>query len=152
MIQRIQTIYLFLACCLVGTMAILPLAQIVDTTNKMYVFTSKGIAEQTNLTQWIVNTLPLMVTIISIALLSLVSIFLYKKRILQKRIGIINMILMLGAMGLEYFYLNYNTISIKMIAYKMPMIFPAVALILTALANRAIQKDENLVKSYDRIR
>ena len=39
-----------------------------------------------------------------------------------------------------------------MVTYKLPLVFPLISAVLTFLAYRGIKKDDELVKSYDRLR
>jgi len=69
------------------------------------------------------------------------------------RINLINIILMIGYLGLNYYYIQSFTNQLNgVVSYKITVIFPVVAAILTYLAIRAIGKDEALIRSMDRIR
>jgi hypothetical protein len=92
-----------------------------------------------------------MILIGIIAVLHLVTIFLYKKRILQIRILAFTIILMLGLFGL-FFYFTYASFEEVKVAFKVAVALPLVCVILDWLAIRAIGKDEALVRSLDRIR
>ena len=90
----------------------------------------------------------------AIAIISLVTIFLYRKRILQIRLCIFNAILMLGFYGLYAFYVwnvskDLGDVSIT---GKIALTFPFISLILDYLAIRNIGADEALVRSLDRLR
>jgi flagellar basal body-associated protein FliL len=80
-----------------------------------------------------------------------VIIFLYKKRILQIRILVFSVVLLLGLFGL-FFYFTYAGFTGAKVAFKVPVVFPVVAVILDYLAIRAIGKDEALIRSLNRIR
>ena len=81
----------------------------------------------------------------------MVIIFMYKNRIRQLRITVFTIILLLGLEGVM-FYFCYAAFDESIVAYKIPMIFPIVAVILDYLAIRNIGKDEALIRSMDRIR
>jgi len=155
MIQRIQSVYLLLATICTALVFGFSVAEIVDAEYKEYVFTAMEIkgssAGNTDFT-----FSPIGVTILTalIATLSLVSIFMFKKRMRQKRIGRFNILLMIGLVGLMYYYANYSLPTRpEMVSYSFhTVLLPLVAAIFTLLANRRIQKDENLVRSVDRIR
>ncbi len=69
------------------------------------------------------------------------------------RLCTVNIILLLGSLGLAYFYLSFVKLDIEpIINYKLTVAFPIIAVIFTILANRGIKKDEKLVRSLDRIR
>jgi len=67
---------------------------------------------------------------------------------------LINMVLLFGF----YILLYYNCHAVKMkfggVDYRLliPIAFPSIALIMSYLAYRGIQRDENLVRSLNRIR
>ncbi|MBU0763918.1 MAG: DUF4293 domain-containing protein, partial [Bacteroidetes bacterium] len=80
-------------------------------------------------------------------------VFLYRKRMLQVRLGIINIVLMAGFYGLGFLYMYTLSADMNAIVhYTLPDIFPLISIILTIMANRSIRKDERLVRAADRIR
>jgi len=84
--------------------------------------------------------------------LSLLSIISHKKRQQQFVMGRLNMILNLILLGL----LVYRTLSASgetAVSEKgVGMFLPIISIVLLVLANKAIKKDEDLVKSVDRLR
>lgn len=153
MLQRIQTIYLFLTLILWGIIIKFPLAEIVDQDNQIYLFVFKGLILNSDSEELYVTTYPLIILLAIIMLISLVTIFLYKRRILQMRISFINILLMLGYVGLCYYYIKTFDKQLEgFVHYKVTMILPLISIILTYLAIRAIGKDEALIRSVDRIR
>lgn len=69
------------------------------------------------------------------------------------RLNSFNIILMLGYMGLNYYYIhNFSRQLEGVVSYQITAIFPFVAAVITYLAIRAIGKDEALIRSMDRIR
>ena len=88
----------------------------------------------------------------SIATLGLISIFLFKNRQNQFVLNRLNIILNLFLLGFfVYRSLNLSgeiTVSEKGIG----MLIPVFSIVFLALANRAIKKDQDLVKSVDRLR
>jgi len=137
MIQRIQTIYLLLAFVVTGILPFLiPLWTMSD--GKEYFFMQN---------QVYVVVLGLSTT------LSLLSIISYKKRQNQFVIGRLNMILNLILLGLfVYRSLNVSGETLAVSEKGIGMFLPIVAIVLLVLANKAIKKDEDLVKSVDRLR
>jgi len=95
--------------------------------------------------------LPIMIFTGLILFLHLVIILMYKKRVLQIRILVFSIILLLGLFGM-FFYFTYAGFTGAQVAFKMPVAFPVIAVVLDYLAIRAIGKDEALVRSMDRIR
>ncbi len=153
MVQRIQTLYLLIALILVGLMFFFPYAEILSGEGKLYSFQFDGLYYIESLEVY-VQTIPSVILLAVIVLLNLVTIFLFKKRILQMRLAFINMILMLGFIGLVYFYVKSfsSELQAEAVSYKIYGIFPAVSAILNYLALRAIGRDEALIRSVDRIR
>ena len=147
MIQRIQTIYIFLAALLTGLLLKLNFAELA-VEGEWYVFNAKGIISGEEV---IFNGLPVMSFIILITLLHLLALFLFKTRIRQIRLLAFTIILLLGLLGIMVYFL-YAGFDDAEVAFRIPMIFPLVAVLLDYLAIRAIGKDEALVRSMDRIR
>jgi hypothetical protein len=137
MIQRIQTIYLILAFVITGILPFLfPLWTMSD--GKEYFFMQNQIY---------VIILGLSTT------LTVLSIFSYKKRQNQFVIGRLNMILNLILLGLfVYRSLNISGETVLVSEKGIGMFLPIIAIVLLVLANKAIKKDEDLVKSVDRLR
>ena len=137
MIQRIQTLYLLLAFVVNGILPFfIPLWTMTD--GKVYFFIQNQIY---------VVVLGLSTT------LSLLSIVSYKKRQNQFVIDRLNIILNLILLGLfVYRSLNLSGETIAVSEKGIGMFLPIVAIVLLVLANKAIKKDEDLVKSVDRLR
>jgi hypothetical protein len=147
MIQRIQTAYLLVAGLLTASLFKLNFAELV-VNGEFHVFNALGIFNGETM---VFDGLPVMIFIGLISLLHFVAIFMYKKRIRQIRLVVFTIILLLGLVGL-FFYFIYTGFDDAKVAFKIPMAFPLIAVILDYLAIRAIGKDEALVRSLDRIR
>ncbi|WP_413997819.1 DUF4293 domain-containing protein [Flavobacterium sp. W1B] len=137
MIQRIQTIYLLLAFVVTGILPFLfPLWTMNNATDYFFVQN-----------QIYVVLLGLSTT------LSIISIISFKKRQLQFVIGRLNIILNLILLGLfVYRSLNLSGETVLVSEKGIGMFLPILAIVLLVLANKAIKKDEDLVKSVDRLR
>lgn len=137
MIQRIQTIYLLLAFVVTGILLFfIPLWTMSDS--KEYYFMQSQ-----------VYTILLGLST-TLTLLSIVS---YKKRQHQFVIGRLNIILNLILLGLfVYRSLNLSGETLAVSEKGIGMFLPIIAIVLLVLANKAIKKDEDLVKSVDRLR
>ena len=86
------------------------------------------------------------------ALLSLISIFRYKNRKSQFMLGRLNIILNFILLGF-FVYQSLNLSGETNVSEKgMGMLLPIFSIVCLALANKAIKKDEDLVKSVDRLR
>ncbi len=147
MIQRIQTIFMFFATLLIGSLFFQKFADII-VNDELHIFNAFGIFKEETL---LFSGLPLLIFIGIITALHVLAIFLYKKRILQIRVLGFSIILLLGLFGL-FFYFTYASFEEVKVAFKVGVSFPIVAVILDWLAIRAIGKDEALVRSLNRIR
>ncbi|WP_299254611.1 DUF4293 domain-containing protein [uncultured Lacinutrix sp.] len=86
------------------------------------------------------------------AALSLLSIFMFKNRKLQFVLGRLNIILNVILLGF-FVYQSLNVSGEALVSEKGIGIFlPILSIVLLVLANKAIKKDEDLVKSVDRLR
>jgi hypothetical protein len=86
------------------------------------------------------------------ALIPAISLFLYKKRILQMRFNIFNSILLVALQGFIIYHIIQFAQEATTFKFTIQSIFPVVSLILSILAIRNILKDELLIKSLNRIR
>jgi hypothetical protein len=136
MLQRIQTIYLLLAA---GVSAGLIFVFHLWITEEDVVIYAK-------------DELLYFALFLSSALLSVVSIFMYKNRKFQFVLGRLNIILNFILLGF-FVYQSLNISGETAVSEKgIGMLLPIVSIVLLALANKAIKKDEDLVKSVDRLR
>jgi hypothetical protein len=86
------------------------------------------------------------------ATLSLISIFRYKNRQLQFVLGRLNIILNFILLGL-FVYRSLSLSGETDVSEKgIGMLLPIFSIVFLVLANKAIKKDEDLVKSVDRLR
>lgn len=153
MIQRIQTIYLLLALAFGVSMFFAP--QIIFMAEVQYVLDFKGInAIEAVESSKSISTIALTILLVLAPIVSLTTIFLYKKRLLQLRLCGANMGLLIGTTALIYYFgiVGTKELPASELSYHLSTIFPIVGAILNFLALRAIAKDEALVRSMDRIR
>ncbi len=148
MIQRIQTVYLLVVVFLSGILLYPDIASFI-MGDMILDYNMWSIHNNTN--QVILSTWPqIVLDFISIAL-CIGTIFLYKKRMLQIRLCVINIVLQLGM----YILFAYYILSIKgdgEVALHLSIVIPFVDMILLYLAIRGIGADEALVRSLDRLR
>jgi hypothetical protein len=155
MIQRIQTVYLFLAAGLFIALLFLPIA-VLQSGGQVYSFDVSGLNTATQPSELVYPAWSLLAIAAIIILLSFVIIFLYKKRILQLRMCIFNTLLMIGFCILAAIYVWQFTQSPDLPGVKLNIhfgaAFPMIAMILNYLAIRNIGADEALVRSLERLR
>ena len=151
MIQRIQTVYLLIVAIFMVLMMSFSVG---------HFYTETSVSDMTNLAviapDGTMNYAPwaLFAILMVVAILSLVTIFLYRKRMLQIRLTIFNTIVLIGYyLVLAYFVVNPDkAFDDYSFMPSWTVCLPLVSIILNWLAIRAIGKDEMLVKAYERLR
>jgi len=156
MIQRVQTIFLFLVIIAMGVTIGMPLWEQFQTNSDS--------GDSWNLTAFALSNLDASGEVIqtsskwyigSIAafagLLALISIFQYKDRGRQMLLNMINSLVMVGLVVAVFLTTN-GVNAPEAGSYRLGFWAILVALVCNKLANWFIRKDEALVKSVDRIR
>ncbi|WP_435264021.1 DUF4293 domain-containing protein [Tenacibaculum sp. nBUS_03] len=145
MIQRIQSIYLLIAGAVSGGLTFL--VSLWTQTNENTPIYILDLFASESISQKIIPVL-----FFTSALLSIVTIFLFKNRQLQFVLGRLNMLTNLFLLGL-LIYLSLILPGEAAVSKKgIGMFLPVIVILLVVLANKAIKKDEDLVKSVDRLR
>ncbi len=154
MIQRIQTVYLAIAAFLLVLLFSNPISQIILSEKLYLTLWHHEISAASDELFASVSTWPITFLLSVIVVIEIVTIFLYKRRPVQIRLCVFNLLLMFGLVGLIYYFTKYTITSTEGMksVFLWPIVCPMIAIILNYLALKAIQKDENLVRSYDRIR
>ncbi|MFT6960007.1 MAG: hypothetical protein ACJA17_001104 [Polaribacter sp.] len=143
MIQRIQTVYLLLASIVSGVL--------------IFVFNLWKAIEKSTFALDLLNSKSYLLKLIPIlflvsAILAFVAIFLFKNRKLQFVTGRLTILINLILLGL-LIYLSLTLPGEAAVSEKgIGMFIPILVILLIVLANKAIKKDEDLVKSADRLR
>lgn len=172
MIQRIQTLYLLGVAVLSTLMATLSMARFSTEVEKLslkaFGVVQTAAAEdvvaaasekyvETAGAGYLFGT-PFLGAVIVLALaVAVVTIFLFKNRLLQIRLCAVEIVLQLGA---QIFICFYIVRMMKAVAefgaydsrFTVVAVFPLVCMVLSYLALRAVVKDEAMVRSLDRIR
>lgn len=150
MIQRIQSVYLFLITVLAVIALCMPMGRFLQEgtlTAELYNLYLMPVKGEAVYAPWALFVLLLLVAVSSFG-----CIFLFKKRMLQVRITIFNALLLVG------YYIAYGVFAYILgktwggFALEWTAALPAIALILDYLAFRAVMKDEMIVRSLDRLR
>lgn len=136
MLQRIQSIYLFICVLISGVLPFF--IKLWTAENKLPIFA-------------IDYTIYIGLFLIS-AVLAVVSIFSFKKRQNQFVTNRLNMILNFIIIGLFVYHSLTLSGEAKVSEKGIGMLLPIFSIVFLALANKAIKRDEDLVKSVDRIR
>lgn len=144
MIQRIQSIYLLIATVLSGGL-IFPLnLWITEQGTEFYALDSLS---SDNLV-----LASVFVFFMASALLTLISIFQFKKRQLQFVLGRLTILINFILVGILVYFAQNLSGEIQVSEKGIGLLIPIFTIVFVALANKAIKKDEELVKSVDRLR
>jgi hypothetical protein len=163
MIQRIQSVFLFLLVLAMVAMLFLPLWSKTDaTTGEEVILTAWNIKSYTNEANTASGTIPqqnaIAIGLLAIAAagVALYEIFQFKSRLNQMKLGLLNTLIIAALLGTSFYYAAY--VGAELVeadnngAYQAGFYMPMLALLLNALANRFIKRDEDLVRSVDRLR
>ena len=135
-IQRIQTVYLIIVALMAGLLPIW-----------LSLWTGEDGTEV-----FAVQILWISLAFYAVALLAVIGIFMYKNRKNQFVINRLNLLLNLFLLGF-FVYRSLNLSGEATVSEKgIGMLIPIFSIVFLALANKAIKKDEDLVKSVDRLR
>jgi len=155
MVQRIQSLYLFLTTLLSLLFLNGSFLSFINKTGTVIkiTFTSMVKSSEGQGIELINKLLPLSIIILLIPILSLVTIFVFKKRNIQLLLSKILIGLVTGLILVSgyYSYIIITDYSGEIVP-GVKMALPLIMLILSILAFRGIRKDDRLVKSYDRLR
>lgn len=158
MIQRIQTLYLALAFTAIALLFAFPLAQFFSE-NGAYVFSVTGLK---NMVPGEANAfgamvfLPIPLVAAGIAVLAVFAVFQYKNRPFQVKLTNMGVLMSIALiMGIFFLYIPMIEKKINIVpdySHAYGIYFPLVAMVFMVMANRAIKRDEKLVRSADRLR
>lgn len=144
MIQRIQSLYILSAFLISGVLSFFVLLWVNYNGLQYYLM------DLINEDSWELISVPIGFVLSSI--FSLMAIIKFNNRKLQIKLNRLNLVTNLYLLGIFVYLLlslsGENFISVKGIG----LFLPVIVILLLVLANKAIQKDEELVKSVDRLR
>jgi glucan phosphoethanolaminetransferase (alkaline phosphatase superfamily) len=158
MIQRIQTVYLFLAALCLVVMLFVPLS--LHTLRGLEIpFELLQDAGAEELTASMMITIwPLLVGIVALAAIILLAIFLYANRKRQIHFTmaavLLNMVVIIAVFWMARQLasaLDPEAID-QVVEYQLGAYLPVGSLLLLILAHKAIRKDEQKVRAADRLR
>ena len=145
MIQRIQSLFILIAAGFGVLLFFVPIISI-NYDNSAITFNATGyVAEKS----WYLVLLSIICVVTMFT-----QLFMYKnrkKQMLTGKISICLWILWIFVFSL-FVYLHYNSYTTAKFSIHFGAIFPVLIIIFVLLANRNIKKDEELVRSIDRIR
>ncbi len=156
MLQRIQTVYLFLVFVFAILFVMLPIANLVPEDPFVSLQLSKYPvffdAHEGLTGRWM--ALLLVILFFMAILLTIATSFYYRKRLVQIKLGKYNMLIHAAMILVSFFMIDSIRTQLEQyeVSYGPGLFFPIISLLFILLANRAIRKDENLVRAADRIR
>jgi len=170
MIQRKQSVYLFLAAAILSLTYFFPLAAFIGESDSLVLYVYKVISlvpdSQVPLSPYFI--LPMFTIVSLVVVMSFVTIFLFKNRRIQLILVRFMLLLLLAYIGVFFFYYvdilinlsggiaSYpNGLLIPSTEIQIPTIVflvPLVSAVMLFMASRGIISDEKLVRSTDRLR
>ena len=139
MIQRLQTVYMLLAVIIISLLFLLPFSNASITNSGPFVDGDLDVYDN----------ISLLSSVIAIALSGLINIFLYKNRRTQMLITIVLTLLSIETVTLALVFTFTAAVSASV---SVGIFIPLVSIVLFMLAYRGIKKDDELVKSSNRLR
>jgi len=155
MIQRIQSIWLFLATACIFSLFLFPYLQILNADGSASLIKVTGVYQSIAGQQ--VQTEPFLALTIATVVLALIPfliIFLFKDRKKQVMLSYLAIVLVIGfsfwlvqtAKGV------LGSVQLSAENYGIGSMLPSIAIIFIILAIRGMKKDDRLIKSADRLR
>jgi hypothetical protein len=152
-VQRVQTLYLLMVTVLVSMTAVLPLVDLIGNDKKVYYQNALGVFETIGEGAKVDGTFSLQLILLLVVILVAIAIFSFRNRIFQLRVSYVCAALIALFYALFFLYETSIQTAFNAVAnYRIALALPSVALILIWLAIKGIKRDEELVKSLNRIR
>jgi len=144
MIQRIQSVYLLLATLISGGLIFVFNLWVNELGNKFFVIDSFNSGN--------VLLVTMSVLFFVSAILSCITIFIFKNRQLQFVLGRLTILINFFLLGILVYFSQNLSGEIQVSEKGIGLLIPIFTILLVVMANKAIKKDEELVKSVDRLR
>jgi hypothetical protein len=144
MIQRIQTIWLFLAAVCFLSEWIPSIIMVKTLTPDEGVFADNAL--------YVAESFPLMIGSGVSGILALISVFLYKERTSQILISALSSLIQLLLTVGGCFIILYRTQKMNDFSPNTGFFLSMAGIVFIWLASRAIRRDQELIKSMDRLR
>ena len=156
MIQRIQTIFFFLAGLTMLSL-FTPLMSLMSVSGgDMTSLKESGQSMMDDGIFEVTDHLILLILVVVAILLSLAAIFLFRNRPLQKTLGRIALVaaILIIVLAAVFFYQDYTLMDSGQyeITVEYGVLAPVAFIVFIALALRYVSKDDKLVNSMDRLR
>lgn len=144
MIQRIQSVYLLIATLLSGGLIFMLDLWVNEQGDKFFVVDSFNSG----------NTLLIVMAVLffASAVLTFIAIFQFKNRQLQFVLGRLSILTNFILLGIVVYFSQNLSGEINVSEKGIGLFIPILTIVFVVIANKAIKKDEELVKSVDRLR
>ena len=158
MIQRVQSIFLFIAAVAAFAILFLPIWGKIDpsTGQKTLITAMKMVhVDSPEATAETTNTIVISILAVLSSVVALGSLFSFKDRLKQMKLNLLNALILASTVAviIYYYYNAQESFAPEMRGeFGYGFFMPLIALFCNSLANRFIRKDERLVKSVDRLR
>lgn len=158
MIERIQTVFLFIAGVALTLVLFMPIweKQNAETKEKVTLNALTLTYSKASKDTQTIQTFYIAIVSGIAALIAFYAIFQYKNRLFQIKLVLANTLVISSVLGLMFVFVTYfGETSFEKPLYGdfgIGFYLPAVALICNMVARRYIKRDEDLVRSADRMR
>ena len=152
MIQRIQSIWLLLAAITIFLLLVIPAISSVSGTKEFWIQATGLFQRENGVTTKLETFRPLYISVIAVGVMAIAVIFNFKRRSLQKQMCIA-LIAMIASLSFWMFsYAQKIAGGLSNASYNAGIALPVLAIVFCGLAIRGIRKDEQLLRSADRLR
>ncbi len=141
MIQRIQTVWLFLAAVCASLAFFVPFGT--EFTSEINTENVQGIGMNA------INNIVVLIIVADIILCAFIAIFSFKNRKVQKAFCLIIVLLSLACIG---FMIYLTEMKAENTSIRLGIIAPILSLVFGVLALNGVRKDDKLIKNLDRLR
>lgn len=158
MIQRVQTLFLTGVVAITVVLFFYPIASFLSDFYylKLYVYDLKSMTPDTEPIFSEYYVIPLLALHVAVGLISLITIFLYKRRMVQVRLVRFSFLLEIVFIALIFFYyipqIEEQLEVVADYSGSVGAYLPLGSMLFLLLANRFIMRDEKLIRSADRLR
>jgi hypothetical protein len=159
MIQRIQSLFLLAVIVTSFLVVFNPILYISLSDDTQANLTSIGLRTITKPPLMLRSAYPIAILAVASGLMSLVTLILYQRRLLQMRLCGYNIILnflLIVVIFIYYYSMRHMKLEKDLFivsrSFSYTVLLPFINIILLFQAFRAVRRDDMLIKSYDRLR
>lgn len=155
MIQRIQSVYLLIVAALMTLTIFSKFALVtVSMPSEAISLTAFGLTSVSGdgVETVIANTIYMGILAVVCIILPIVTIFMYRNRLVQMRMCRALMLLLFGLQVFFIYYIFKMDADSSLALYRVTALHPFIAMVFAFFAFKGVNKDEKLIRSLDRIR